>query len=59
MNLANTDWMGILINWFPMILIFGVWVFFLRKMKQGGIGGDQRRQTEALERIAAALEKRH
>src|SRR5690349_7241038 len=27
------DWMSLLINWFPMLLIFGVWVFFFRQMK--------------------------
>ncbi|HJT42211.1 MAG TPA: ATP-dependent zinc metalloprotease FtsH [Rhizomicrobium sp.] len=26
----------IFINWFPMLLIFGVWVFFLRQMQSGG-----------------------
>ena len=25
--------MSIFINWFPMLLIFGVWVFFLRQMR--------------------------
>jgi hypothetical protein len=29
----NFDLMTILINWFPMLLIFGVWAFFLRKMQ--------------------------
>ena len=28
--------LGIFINWFPMLLIFGVWVFFLRQMQSGG-----------------------
>ena len=27
------DLMGIFINWFPMLMIFGVWVFFLRQMR--------------------------
>lgn len=30
--------MHIFINWFPMLLLIGVWVFFMRQM-QGGIGG--------------------
>ena len=60
MNFANVDWMAILINWFPMLLIFGVWLIFLRQMKGGrGIYGNQRRIADALERIAVALEKRH
>ena len=28
--------LSILINWFPMLLIFGVWIFFLRQMQSGG-----------------------
>ncbi|MHB8454216.1 MAG: ATP-dependent zinc metalloprotease FtsH [Acidiferrobacterales bacterium] len=31
-------WLQILINWFPMLLLVGVWVFFMRQM-QGGGGG--------------------
>jgi cell division protease FtsH len=30
--------MHIFINWFPMLLLIGVWVFFMRQM-QGGMGG--------------------
>jgi len=59
MNTANAEWIGILINWFPLVLIFGVWLFFFRQMKTGGgIYGNQRRMADALERIATALEKR-
>jgi len=28
----------ILINWFPLLLLIGVWIFFMRQM-QGGVGG--------------------
>ena len=28
--------LAIFINWFPMLLIFGVWVIFLRQMQSGG-----------------------
>jgi ATP-dependent Zn protease len=60
MNLANVDWVTLAINWFPMVLIFGVWLIFLRQMqKRGGVYGNQRRIADALERIADALEKRH
>ena len=59
MNLAHVDWMGIFVNWFPMILLIVVWLFFLRKMQgSGGIYNNQKRTADALERIAAALEKR-
>ncbi len=31
--------MSILISWFPMLLLIGVWVFFMRQMQGGGKGG--------------------
>ena len=30
--------LGVLISWFPMLLLIGVWIFFMRQM-QGGKGG--------------------
>ncbi len=30
---------SILINWFPMLLLFGVWFYFMRQMQGGGKGG--------------------
>ena len=30
--------LGILLSWFPMLLLLGVWIFFMRQM-QGGKGG--------------------
>lgn len=30
--------LAIIINWFPMLLLIGVWVFFLRQMQGGGRG---------------------
>ncbi|MGH6990899.1 MAG: ATP-dependent zinc metalloprotease FtsH, partial [Stellaceae bacterium] len=27
---------GVLINWFPMLLLIGVWIFFMRQMQGGG-----------------------
>ena len=30
--------LGVLLSWFPMLLLIGVWVFFMRQM-QGGKGG--------------------
>lgn len=54
----------VLINWFPMLLLIAVWVVFLLTLKFGKFAKHQkeaadmnRRKTEALERIAAALEK--
>ena len=31
--------MQILISWFPMLLLIGVWVYFMRQMQGGGRGG--------------------
>ncbi|MEK8090327.1 ATP-dependent zinc metalloprotease FtsH [Thermithiobacillus plumbiphilus] len=30
---------SILISWFPMLLLIGVWIFFMRQMQGGGAGG--------------------
>jgi len=32
-------WMTIFVSWFPMLLLIGVWVFFMRQMQMGGKGG--------------------
>jgi len=29
-------WFTVLINWFPMLLLIGLWVFFMRQMQVGG-----------------------
>src|SRR5258706_484816 len=31
--------MNIFISWFPMLLLIGVWIFFMRQMQGGGRGG--------------------
>ncbi len=36
---ANSTLISILINWFPMLLLIGVWIFFMRQMQGGGKGG--------------------
>ncbi len=34
---AEPNWyMSFLLSWFPMILLIGVWIFFMRKMQAGG-----------------------
>jgi cell division protease FtsH len=34
---AESPWyMNILVSWFPMIVLIGVWVFFMRQMQSGG-----------------------
>ena len=33
----QTTWyMSILISWFPMLLLLGIWIFFMRQMQSGG-----------------------
>src|SRR3989337_2809318 len=32
----QSQWWAILISWFPMILLIGVWIFFMRQMQVGG-----------------------
>jgi cell division protease FtsH len=33
----QTSWyMNVLISWFPMILLLGIWIFFMRQMQAGG-----------------------
>ena len=27
---------GVLVSWFPMLLLIGVWIFFMRQMQSGG-----------------------
>ena len=61
-------WETLLINWFPMLLLIGVWIYFMRNMrKQSGKwqswGGEEINQhleniEQSLERIAKALEKK-
>jgi cell division protease FtsH len=31
--------MSLFLNWFPMLLLIGVWIFFMRQMQGGGKGG--------------------
>jgi cell division protease FtsH len=34
---AETPWyMSILVSWFPMLILIGVWIFFMRQMQSGG-----------------------
>jgi cell division protease FtsH len=33
---ADSPWYNILISWFPMLILIGVWIFFMRQMQTGG-----------------------
>jgi len=38
--LAESSWlMSIVVSWLPMIVLIGVWIFFMRQMQGGGGGG--------------------
>ena len=37
---AESSWfMSIIVSWLPMIVLIGVWIFFMRQMQGGGGGG--------------------
>ncbi len=38
-NREESLFLTILISWFPMLLLIGVWIFFMRQMQGGGKGG--------------------
>ena len=58
----------VFVNWFPMLLLIGVWIFFMRSYIGGGKLSarqyqeqclqEQKRHNEALEEILARLEHR-
>ena len=58
-------WEAIFINWFPMLLLIGVWIYFMKQYRSKGSpwGMEQTNQhlekiQQLLERIAKALEKK-
>ena len=62
---SNETWETLLINWFPMLLLIAVWIYFFRKHggKWQSWGGEEMNRhldkiEQSLERIARALEKK-
>ena len=58
MTIGGHDIVEILVNWFPMLILVGVWIYFLRRTN-GQFGAVQkeaiaiqRRQAEAMEEYA-------
>ena len=54
-----------LLNWFPMLLLIGVWIYFMKNMKTKKMWGHSEETDrhlekigQALDRIAKALEKK-
>jgi hypothetical protein len=59
MDFTNVDWVQLLTNWFPMLLLIGIWIVVMKRMSgKGGVYYNSKRSADALERIADALEKR-
>jgi ATP-dependent Zn protease len=64
--MANIDWMSVFLNALPMLVLVGVWIYFMNRMRRGGFNAQyqteylaqMKAQVAALERVAAALEKR-
>jgi len=58
--------LGLLVSWFPMLLLIAVWIFFMKRFEKGGRPNryredhiaELRKQNALLERIAKALEQR-
>lgn len=49
------SWSDLLVSWGPMLLLIGVWIFFMRKM--GKKGSPQLRTVELIEKQNAVLER--
>jgi hypothetical protein len=66
MTVWGHDVVDILINLVPMFLLIGAWIYFCTPMRGRGFLGSyrkenlvlNRRRYDALERVAAALEKK-
>ncbi len=57
-NTSNTLW-GMLISWFPMLLLIGVWIFFMRQANAGnnkamGFGKSRARLIENTKKVTFA-----
>lgn len=57
-NTANTFW-GVFVSWFPMILLIGVWIFFMRQANAGNskamsFGKSRARLIENMKKVTFA-----
>lgn len=59
--MGEVDLIDILVGIGPIVVLLGVWLFFIGRMKatHDDSAALAKRQADALERIAAALEKRN
>jgi hypothetical protein len=61
--MSNTTAIDFLSNWFPLLLLVGVWIFFMRQTRgadspQQQALAEQKRHNAALESILASHEAR-
>jgi hypothetical protein len=57
----NADLLSAIINWLPMLAIVALWIFYIwwiRNRYQRDYMALIAKQTEAIERVAAALERK-
>ena len=63
---SDTNWVSLLVNWLPMLVILGAWIYVMRSMTGGGGGmsygkyleqhlAETRRHNELLEKILQSL----
>jgi len=50
-----SDWTSWILNALPMVVLLGMWVFFMRKMRTEGWGKPYSKQIELLEQQLAEL----
>lgn len=54
---SNSSWLSALISWVPMLLLIGVWVYFMRQYRASSQSEYLKRYTESLERCEVSLER--
>lgn len=50
-------WEAIFINWFPMIVLIGVWIYFMKQMRGKGSPWNMEQTNQHLEKIEQSLER--
>ena len=62
--MRDINWGALLIDWFPMLVLVGVWLYFMRQMQSAKSPqrqymaahlAEQKRHNEQMERLIAAL----
>lgn len=50
-------WEAVFINWFPMIVLIGVWIYFMKQMQGKGNPWNIEQTNQRLEKIEQNLER--